>query len=80
MPTNTSLPDWEQVLSAAARLQKLLPEAVLVGGTAAAIHAQHRFSQDADHVLPDVREHFDGVVSNLRQSRRLVNCEPLKAD
>jgi hypothetical protein len=37
VPKNTSLPDWEQVLSAAARLQQLLPEAVLVGGTASAI-------------------------------------------
>ena len=30
-------PDWEQVLSSAARLQRLLPEAVLVGGTAAGL-------------------------------------------
>lgn len=36
------LPDWEEVLSAAARLQRILPDAVLVGGTAAAIHAEHR--------------------------------------
>jgi hypothetical protein len=36
MPKNTSLPDWESVLSAAARLQQLLPDAVLVGGTATA--------------------------------------------
>jgi hypothetical protein len=27
MPKNASLPDWEQVLSAAARLQQLLPDA-----------------------------------------------------
>jgi hypothetical protein len=39
MPKNTLLPDWEQVLSAAARLQQLLPDAVVVGGTASAIHA-----------------------------------------
>ena len=30
----TPTPDWEEVLSAAARRQRLLPEAVLVGGTA----------------------------------------------
>ena len=65
MPKNTSLPDWEQVLSAAARLQQLLPDAVLVGGTASAIHAQHRFSQDADHVLPGLREHFDEILAQL---------------
>jgi len=65
MPKHTSLPDWEQVLSAAARLQQLLPDAVLVGGTASAIHAQHRFSRDADHVLPGLREHFDEILAQL---------------
>lgn len=64
-PTPEPLPDWEQVLSAATRLQTLLPEAVLVGGTAAAVHAGHRLSQDADHVLPDLREHFDRILSQL---------------
>jgi hypothetical protein len=65
MPKNTSLPDWEQVLSAAARLQQLLPDAVLVGGTASAIHAKHRFSRDADHVLTGLREHFDEILAQL---------------
>lgn len=57
--------DWEEVLSSAARLQKILPEAVLVGGTAAAIHANHRRSSDADHVLVNLRERFDEVLSQL---------------
>lgn len=69
MPPDTitpkPLPDWEQVLSAATRLQTLLPEAVLVGGTAAAVHAGHRLSQDADHVLTDLTEHFDQILSQL---------------
>ena len=65
MPKHTSLPDWEQVLSAAARPQQLLPDAVLVGGTASAIHAQHRFSRDADHVLTGLREHFDEILAQL---------------
>jgi hypothetical protein len=34
-------------LSAAARLQQILPDAVLVGGTASALDAAHRFSGDA---------------------------------
>jgi Nucleotidyl transferase AbiEii toxin, Type IV TA system len=59
------LPEWEQVLSAAARLQTLLPEAVLVGGTASAIHASHRFSRDADHVLTDLRVRFDEILAEL---------------
>jgi Nucleotidyl transferase AbiEii toxin, Type IV TA system len=59
------LPDWEQVLSAAARLQTLLPQAVLVGGTASAIHASHRFSRDADHVLTDLKPRFDQILAEL---------------
>lgn len=48
MPKHTAArPDWELVLSSAARLQRILPDAVLVGGTASAIHAGHRFSNDA---------------------------------
>jgi hypothetical protein len=59
------LPDWELVLSSAARLQRILPGAVLVGRTASAIHAQHRFSRDADHVLTDLRHRFDQVLAEL---------------
>ncbi len=60
-----SLPDWERVLSAAARLQTFLPQAVLVGGTASAIHASHRFSRDADHVLIDLKPRFDAILAEL---------------
>lgn len=59
------LPEWERVLSAAARLQRILPEAVLVGGTASAIHAQHRFSRDADHVLTDLKPRFDQILAQI---------------
>lgn len=59
------LPDWELVLSSAAHLQRILPDAVLVGGTASAIHAEHRFSRDADHVLTDLRVRFDLVLAQL---------------
>ena len=35
MPQRTGkLPDWEDLLSSAARLQKIVPGTVLVGGTA----------------------------------------------
>jgi hypothetical protein len=60
-----TLPDWEQVLSAAAHLQPILPEAILVGGTASAVYAKHRLSTDADHVLPDLRQRFDQVLADL---------------
>jgi hypothetical protein len=64
MPTGT-LPDWERVLSAAAHLQRIVPGAILVGGSAAAVYAEHRLSTDADHVLPDLRQRFDQALADL---------------
>ena len=55
----------DHILQAAARLQELVPDAVLVGGTAAAYHAGHRVSLDDDHVLADLRSRFDEVLEAL---------------
>src|SRR5215218_2430280 len=63
--SESNLPEWEQLLSAAAHLQEILPDATLVGGTAVAIFAQHRLSHDADHVLADLRHRFDEVLAEL---------------
>ena len=63
--SESNLPDWDQLLSAAAHLQEILPDATLVGGTAVAIFAQHRLSHDADHVLPNLRDTFDQVLTQL---------------
>lgn len=57
--------DWERLLAAERHLQHLVPGAVLVGGTAAAIHAGHRVSMDGDHVIEDLRERFDEVLAAL---------------
>jgi hypothetical protein len=46
----TKIPDWETLLAHAALLQLKIPAAILVGGTAAAVHAGHRISFDHDHV------------------------------
>jgi hypothetical protein len=59
------LPEWELLLRAAARLQRILPDATLVGGTAAALEAGHRRSADADHVLPELAGRFDDVLAQL---------------
>jgi len=59
------LPDWERLLAAERHLQSLVPGAVLVGGTAAALHAGHRKSLDGDHVLEDLRTRFDDVLAEL---------------
>lgn len=60
-------PGWQAVLAAAARLQELVPDAVLVGGSAASVHAGHRVSFDDDHVLADLRERFDDVLAHLEE-------------
>ncbi len=57
--------DWERLLSAERHLQALVPGTVLVGGTAAALHARHRISLDGDHVLMGLRDHFDEVLASL---------------
>jgi hypothetical protein len=53
------------VLFAAAHLQRILPDAVLVGGSASALHAAHRVSLDADHVVADLAKRFDAVLAQL---------------
>ena len=65
MPKENPLPKWEKLLSTAAHLQRILPDAVLVGGTAVAMHVHHRLSYDADHVLNDLRGHFDEILEQL---------------
>ena len=65
MSSQDDCPDWEKLLAAERHLQHLIPGATLVGGTAAAIHAEHRISMDGDHVLDDLRERFDEVLATL---------------
>ncbi len=56
-----------------------MPDAVLVGGSAAALHAGHRVSFDHDHVLADLSDRYttvldaveatDGWATSVRASR-----------
>jgi hypothetical protein len=55
-------PTLKQVLSSAARLQEVVPDAVLVGGSAAALHAGHRDSFHHDHVLADLVDRYETVL------------------
>ncbi|MHB1544762.1 MAG: hypothetical protein ACYCS1_11125 [Gammaproteobacteria bacterium] len=71
------VPDWETLLAHAAILQTKVPGAVLVGGTAAALHARHRISFDHDHVLKDLDQHYDQALRALEtivgwRTKRLV--------
>jgi hypothetical protein len=70
-------PDWETLLAQAALLQAKIPSAVLVGGTAAALHAHHRISFDHDHVLKDLSKHYEKAnaalesIAGWRTTRRV---------
>jgi hypothetical protein len=55
-------PTLRQVLASAARLQEVVPDTVLVGGSAAALHAGHRDSFDHDHVLADLIDRYQEVL------------------
>ena len=67
-----------EVLASAARLQRAVPDAVLVGDAAAALYAGHRDSFDHDHVLADLQgrelevleavEATEGWVTSVRAS------------
>lgn len=59
------VPDWETLLAHAALLQAHIPSAVLVGGTAAALHARHRYSVDHDHVIKDLSRSYDASMAAL---------------
>jgi hypothetical protein len=61
-------PDLLRVLESAARLQQVVPDAVLVGGSAAALWASHRSSHDHDHVLADLGSRFDAVLDAIEQT------------
>ena len=72
--------EMNAVFAVAARLQELVPDAVLVGGTAAVQHAGavhhagHRVSLDDDHVVADLRERFDDVLAALEETSGWVTA------
>ncbi len=43
----------------------MVPDSILVGGSAAAFYASHRISFDHDHVLADLNERFDLVLEAI---------------
>ncbi len=67
-----SRPDLLRVLESAARLQAVVPEAILVGGSAAALWASHRTSFDHDHVLADLSGRFDAVLEAIEATEGWV--------
>lgn len=57
-----------EVLASAARLQQVVPEAVLVGGAAAALFAGHRESFDHDHVLADLAQRYADILEAVEST------------
>jgi hypothetical protein len=68
VPDDDELPDWERLLAAERHVQALVSGSILVGGTAAALHAGHRKSLAGDHVLSDLRDRFDEVLASLEEA------------
>lgn len=65
-------PRFARLLQDAARLQQVVPDAILVGGSAAALHARHRVSYDHDHVVADLSDRFDVVLEALEREPEWV--------
>lgn len=65
-------PELTAVLESASRLQELVPDAVLVGGSAAALYAGHRDSYDHDHVIGDLCDRFGIVLEALESEGEWV--------
>jgi hypothetical protein len=67
-PFDESAQQWEKVLRAGVEAQKIVPEAVAAGGTAAAIYAHHRMSLDVDHLVSNLRDRFEEVRETLERT------------
>jgi len=62
---NDTEEDWENVISNIARINDILPDAIIVGGTASALYLEHRTSYDTDFVIKDLKERFNDILSTL---------------
>ena len=65
-------PELVRVLESAARLQAVVPDAILVGGSAAALWGSHRTSLDHDHVVADLHTRFDAILEAIEATEGWV--------
>ena len=72
IPPGLERPVLRRVLESAAQLQRIVPDSVLVGGSAAALWASHRDSTDHDHVLSDLADRFDLVLEAIEATEGWV--------
>jgi len=52
----------KRVLASAARLQEAVPDAVLAGDSAMALHGRHRVTHSHEHVLADLVDRYETVL------------------
>ena len=64
------IPSFDHVIEEGIALQRHLPalDMVAVGGTAAALHAGHRYSTDVDHVTALPKEHQLAVTAQYHEA------------
>lgn len=55
----------DAILEATRQISELFPECVFVGGTASVLHANHRYSIDADGVMIDLRKRYKKLLKQL---------------
>jgi hypothetical protein len=60
-------PRFVALMESAAHLQRLVPDAVMVGGAAAILYADHRESRDHDHVVADLADRFEMVLEAVEE-------------
>lgn len=60
-------PQFVALRESAAHLRGLVPGAVLVGGSAAILYADHRESRDYDHVVADLADRFEMVLEAVEE-------------
>lgn len=60
-------PQFIALMESAAHLQELVPGAVMVGGSAAILYADHRESRDHDHVVADLADRFEMVLEAVEE-------------
>jgi len=60
-------PRFIALLESAAHLQRLVPGAVLVGGSSAILYADHRESRDHDHVVADLADRFEMILEAVEE-------------
>jgi len=65
MTNSDGADDWDGLLTAVVEFQTAHGDYPLLGGTAAALYAGHRRSNDADYGVSDLAERFDELLREL---------------